>query len=453
MDRGSVNVDRVNEEVGMERLTAAQAAARLGVRTETLYAYVSRGLIGRERTARGSSFDVLEVERFARSRRRGHAGSAGPARPAGSDGLPLGVIDTDIALAEDGELWFRGVEAAVAAGVDEHGAAGGDGRFDAVVRWLFERTVEPRADAPPLRAARIADDGGRSRAAMAALPKDAPTFSRLLTAVAVLAAEDPGRFDLTAPSVARTAERLIAGMVSILPTRGPDPGQDVSLARRLWSRVSPLPATTASVGLLDAALVLLVDHDIAVSTLAARAAASARAHPYAVVAAGLGALDSALHGAVSTACHAMLREVGDGRDPMSAVAAAARRGGAGVPGFDQPRYPDGDPRARILLAALRAAAVEDRAFAEALRVVDAVTFVVRERTGARPTVDMALAAISLAGDMPEDAGELVFAIARSAGWCAHAADEYTRSPLRLRPIGRYVGPDPADLQPSGVNDR
>ena len=437
----------------MERLTAAQAAARLGVRTETLYAYVSRGLIGRERTAKGSSFDVLEIERFARSRRRARTVSPGAARAAGSDGLPLGVIDTDIALTEDGELWFRGVEAAVAAGIDERGTAVGEGRFDAVVRWLFERTAEPRSDASPLRAAGIAGEGSRPRAAMAALPADAPAFSRLLTAVAVLAAEDPGRLDLTEPAVARTAERLIAGMVSVLPTRGPDPGEDTSLARRLWSRVRPLPATASRVGLLDAALVLLADHDMAVSTLAARAAASARAHPYAVVAAGLGALDSALHGAVSTACHAMLREVREGKDPVSAVAAAARRAGAGVPGFGQPRYPDGDPRARILLAALRAAAPQDPDMAEALRVVDAVTSVVHDRTGARPTVDVALAAISIAGDMPEDTGELVFAIARSAGWCAHAADEYTRSPLRLRPIGRYVGPDPADLQPSRPNDR
>ncbi|WP_424935808.1 MULTISPECIES: citrate synthase [Bacteria] len=437
----------------MERLTATQAAARLGVRTETLYAYVSRGLIDRVRTARGSSFDVLEVERFARSRRRLSTVSSRPVRFAGSEGRPLGVIDTDIALAEDGELWFRGVEAALVAGIDESGAAIGDGRFDALVRWLFERTAEPRADALPLRAARIVGEGGRTGTVMATLPAGAPTFTRLLTAVAILAAEDPERFDLTAPAVARTAERLIAGMVSALPACGPEPEEHAPLARRLWSRLSPLPATAARVGLLDATLVLLADHDMAASTLAARAAASARAHPYAVVTAGLGALDSALHGAVSTACHTMLRAVGDGADPVSTVAAAARAAGTGVPGFGQPRYPEGDPRARILLEALRASAPQDRAVSETLGVVDAVTSVVRERTGALPTIDMALAAISIVGDMSEDAGELVFAIARSAGWCAHAADEYTQTPLRLRPIGRYVGPDPADLQPSGPDGR
>ncbi|MGH1527257.1 hypothetical protein ACRAWC_26690 [Leifsonia sp. L25] len=54
----------------LPRLTAEQTAERLGVKLETLYAYVARGLLARERTAAGSSFDALEVEAFASARRR-----------------------------------------------------------------------------------------------------------------------------------------------------------------------------------------------------------------------------------------------------------------------------------------------------------------------------------------------------------------------------------------------
>lgn len=68
-------------------------------------------------------------------------------------------------------------------------------------------------------------------------------------------------------------------------------------------------ADEASLRVLDAALALLVDHDLAASTLAARVAASARAHPYAVVSAGLGALDGPLHGQASALVHRMLAEV------------------------------------------------------------------------------------------------------------------------------------------------
>ncbi|PRB02504.1 citrate synthase [Microbacterium sp. MYb64] len=434
----------------MDALTAAQTAARLGVRTETLYAYVSRGLIARERGAHGSLFDPLEVERFARARRRVTSPSHGAARAAGADGSPLAVIDTDIALIEDGELWIRGVP------IDELVSGEGEApRFDAVVRWLFARTDLPPRDAPPL-------EGPGSAAAsrvLAALPPGAGAFSRLLAAVAALAADDPERYDLRPETVARVATRLVAGLVDALPLLGPEEeGIDgastaagMSVAARLWPRLTALPPTPARVRVLDAALVLLVDHDMAASTLAARAAASARAHPYAVVAAGFGALDSALHGAVSVAVHALLRQVQDGADPAAAVATATRLGGAGIPGFGQLLYPEGDPRARLLLRLMRETA-DPRAEA-ALQVAEQIVTVVRARTGLHPTVDLGLAVMALAWEMPADAGETVFAVARSAGWCAHAQDEYGRAPLRLRPIGHYVGPDAADLQRPGSNAR
>lgn len=437
----------------MDSLTAAQTAARLGVRTETLYAYVSRGLIARERGAHGSLFDPLEVERFARTRRRVTSPSHGAARPAGADGSPLAVIDTDIALIEDGELWIRGVP------IDELVAEEGEApRFDTVVRWLFARTDLPQRDALPLEGP---GNAAASRV-LAALPPGAGAFSRLLAAIAALAAEDPERYDLRAETVARVATRLVAGLVDALPLLGAEKGgvegatsaADIPVpfaAARLWPRLTALPATPARVRVLDAALVVLVDHDMAASTLAARAAASARAHPYAVVAAGFGALDSALHGAVSAAVYSLLRRVQDGADPAAAVAAATRLGGAGIPGFGQLLYPEGDPRARLLLRLMRETA--DPQAEAALRVAEQVAAVVHARTGLHPTVDLALAVMALAWEMPADAGETVFAVARSAGWCAHAQDEYGRAPLRLRPIGHYVGPDAADLQRPGSNAR
>ena len=60
-------------------------------------------------------------------------------------------------------------------------------------------------------------------------------------------------------------------------------------------------------------------------------------------------------------------------------------------------------------------------------------------TGARPNIDLALGALSLATGMRDDAGEVVFATARAVGWIVHALDEYQERPLRLRPVGRYVG--------------
>ncbi|NUS12397.1 MAG: helix-turn-helix domain-containing protein, partial [Streptomyces sp.] len=50
-----------------ERIGTREAARRLGVKPETLYAYVSRGLLGSRRVpgGRGSTFDPAEVAALA----------------------------------------------------------------------------------------------------------------------------------------------------------------------------------------------------------------------------------------------------------------------------------------------------------------------------------------------------------------------------------------------------
>ncbi len=54
---------------------------------------------------------------------------------------------------------------------------------------------------------------------------------------------------------------------------------------------------------------------------------------------------------------------------------------------------------------------------------------------------VAVAAAAAAGLRP-DAGELVFAVARTVGWVAHALEEYREPGLRFRPSGVYVGARP-----------
>jgi len=55
-------------------------------------------------------------------------------------------------------------------------------------------------------------------------------------------------------------------------------------------------------------------------------------------------------------------------------------------------------------------------------------------------IDLALAVLSVAAGMRAEAGETVFAVARTAGWIAHALEEYAESPMRMRPTGKYNGP-------------
>ncbi|GAA4188624.1 citrate synthase [Gryllotalpicola kribbensis] len=414
----------------LPRLTAAQAAARLGVKQATLYAYVSRGLLSRERTAAGSTFDPLEVEGFARGRRRDtviprSSGSARPGFSPAAAGTPLMVLDTDIATVEDDELLFRGRPATALI----------DDRVEGVAAWLWggAASLDP---APALDPAPDPAMIAAARAVVAALPPDAALLDRVHAAVLGLAAADPLRYDARPENLVRSGALLLAGIPRALSPDAQAAPSGESLAAALWPALGGGRPTPAGIRALNAALVLLIDHDLAVSTLAARVAASARGSAYAVVTAALGAFDSPLHGNASRAAAELLERVIAGTSPERALAAAVRDGGRGVPGFGQPLYAGADARAAALLPVI----AELDGSRPVLAAVDALCSEVGRRAGLHANVDLALAALTLSAGLRPDAGVAVFALGRLVGWVAHALDEYEQRPLRLRPRGRYVGP-------------
>jgi citrate synthase len=400
-----------------DQLTSRQVADRLGVQLETVYAYASRGLLTSTRapSGRGSVFNRAEVDALRDRGRRD--------RPAGTPSWRGPVVDTDITLIEGGHLSFRGVDA-----VDLAAAL----PFEQAASWLWSGDVDPtffRAPGAPLRAA---------TRTVRSLPDAADLVGRLRVAVAAAGAVDPRRYDTRGPAAIGTAGGLVTLMVDSLPRLGEAPEAEAPLARRLWAALSPEPPTAHLLRCLDAALVLLMDHGLAVSTVAARTAASVRAHPYAVVATGLSAMEGPLHGAASTLAHSTLRDVLE--SGAAAVVADHLRTDRPVPGFGHQLYPEGDPRASALLALL-----------DSERSAHAVTAAVRDLTaevGDHPNVDLALAALAVTGGMPRTAGEVIFAIARSVGWVAHALEEYDETPLRFRGHGRYRGPQPPQPVPT-----
>ncbi len=407
------------------RLTAAEAARRLGVKRETLYAYVSRGLLTSYRAAggRASLFDPVEVGRLAlRGRRRAPRASA-----------PL-VIDSGLTAIQDGSFYYRGLDAVALARTRT---------FEQVAVWLWTGSFADHATW-------AAEDGAVAvgAAAQAALPAGTPPLERLRVLVAALAATDELRFQLDPAAVVATGRSLLAGLVDALPPVDPGarPAGRTAVAGRLWPALCPAAPSPAMLGILDAALVLLADHELAASTLAARVAASVRADPYAVVLAGLGAVSGALHGGASLGAEALLDEVGR-PDRAARVIGDRLRRGEQIPGLGHPLYPDGDPRARALLQRLQAAA----AGAARLAVVEAVLDAVGRRDLGRPNVDFALAALGHVTGMVRGAGEAIFATARIAGWLAHALEQYEHAaPFRLRAL--YTGP-PVTPAPGRGHDR
>ena len=106
--------------------------------------------------------------------------------------------------------------------------------------------------------------------------------------------------------------------------------------------------------------------------------------------------------------------------------------GAHVPGTGHSVYRDRDPREAVVMTALRAAWRDDPRWATVARLRK----VVGER--ALLNVDFALGALTWLAEMDASAGELIFAVARTGGWCAHVAEEWGEAPLRFRPQARYA---------------
>jgi citrate synthase len=420
-------------------LTARQAATRLGVKVETLYAYVSRGLLERlpGPDRRSSRFDGRAVERLAR---RGRGGS----RPGN---LSL-VVGSGLTLIEQERLCYRGLDTADLAG---------SAPFESVAEWLWLGEVPP-TDAP-FEAWGAADEALHiAQTAQGPLPEGTPAADRLRTIATLIAPLDALRFDLSPAAVANAGRRLIASLVDGLPLRGSDtrvplrlparPGElNDTLAGRLWQRLALVDPTPDALAVMNAALVLVADHGIAASTLAARVAASVRADPYTVVSSGLGALSGPLHGAASSLVHRLFARV-DRPERVVAVVGDFLRQEKVIPGFGHLIYKGWDPRARTLLALLRAAAIDE----QRLAVVEGVLSLLEERVSVRPNIDFVLGGLTYCAGMDEGAGEAIFGVARSAGWLAHALEEYTEAPVRFRPRAQYVGPAPSSTLPIESSD-
>ncbi|MEU9939734.1 citrate synthase [Streptomyces lavendulae] len=398
---------------GTRRLTTQEAARLLGVKPATVYAYVSRGQLSsrRDPVGRGSSFDAREVEALARRSRREAAGPPGELS-----------VRTSLTLIEADRYYFRGVDAVELASRYA---------YEEVAEWLWTGSLPhgARFAAPPEALA-------AARRAVAALPEHSGPLDRLRVAVTAAAVVDPLRFDLSEEAVLGSARSLVPTLVGALPEAAPARVGDGRLAWELWSRLTAVDPDPAALDVLDLALGLLVDHDLAASTLAVRVAASARAHPYAVVSAGLGVLEGPLHGAAGRLAHRMLAEVLE-RGGAAPVVADHLRAGRRVPGLGHRLYRGEDPRARALFGRLEGLPQAGPALGAAREVA-----AVMARHGLYPNVDLALAVLTVSCAMPAEAGETVFAVARTAGWIAHALEEYQERPLRMRPSGHYDGPRP-----------
>ena len=158
--------------------------------------------------------------------------------------------------------------------------------------------------------------------ALKKLPKESHPMDVLQAAIPILAMADPDLDDDSRAANMAKAIRLIsrvpvivAGWQRIREGAEPVAPNDAlsHAANFLWQLTGKEPDVEIARD-LDTILVLHADHSFNASTFACREVVSTRAHMYAAVAAGVGALSGSLHGGANAQVMKMLQELRNEKD-------------------------------------------------------------------------------------------------------------------------------------------
>lgn len=386
IDRRSILINIINmkntDDGGFCTVDSSQACTRLGISRDTLYAYVSRGLvrtIAQPGDARKSLYDRRDIAALLERKSRGRSRRS-VAESTINWGEP--VLASSITRIADGTFFYRG-----------------KGAVDLSRSATLEETLELLANVRCKTAGNVQNREVISRRSTA--------FDRILT---MLAAQATGVQGGDGRPRAGQIMRLTALNAAGGFANPVDPIH--SLLGKAWS------SDPAAPDLIRRALVLCADHELNASTYAARVAASAGASLPASLLAGLATLSGSAHGGLTVRCGRWMDAVeargSGGESPLSA-------NGKEPPGFGHPLYPDGDPRTAELLVHCP---VSNRW----RRIIDQV----HDATGLRPALDFALAHLERELRLPTGAGFGIFAVGRTAGWVAHIFEQRKTGQL-IRP--------------------
>jgi citrate synthase len=197
------------------------------------------------------------------------------------------------------------------------------------------------------------------------------------------------------------------------------------------------------VAALDAYLVTVCDHGMNASTFATRVVASTQADLFASVTAGYCALTGPLHGGAPEPVLEMLDAIGS-RERIRPWVDSALARGERLMGFGHRIYRVRDPRADVLKSAIERFAVNGTDLPFAGEVEAYVREALRREKPDRPldtNVEFFTAILLDALAIPRQAFTPIFAVARSAGWTAHAREQQRGGRL-IRPSSAYIGPMP-----------
>lgn len=408
-------------------VSSAQAMEILGIRKQTLYAYVSRGLIRsiRQPGTQNRLYSRDDVERVeARSlARSGHGAVAASAMNWGEPIVPTSVTE----ITPDGPR-YRGQLAT--------DLARSQVTFETIAELLWTGMRNDYAKPWPALATN-SDVRWLTRS-----PTSTDAVEQLLEIFALVTL----RLGLVRGSVRErvhggqtleSGRQIIQTLVGCLGLASAKARYAPMLAGQSITeslmRALALKSSDENCEAIQSVLALFADHELSPGALAARVAASSGASLHACVAAAM-CTSSGVHvGRLYDQIDAFL-EGAQTHTTLTKKAHELQRRGMAVPGFVHPLYPHGDPRARFLLDVARRRANQSKDLCAIYGLVDDMEM----QHGIHPRHELAILAVTRAMGLPRQAAGALFVLSRVAGWIAHVQEQRLSGSL-LRPRGRFVG--------------
>jgi citrate synthase len=425
-ENGKENVPRKRQINDVEYVNSVEAMLILGVRRETLYTYVSRGLIKtmRHSGSRAKLYRKADVEKL-KSRAVARAGG-----PQVSHALRYGepIAQTWISEITVKGPRYRGVLARDLVR---------DGRsfeYASELIWTgIPRSRDVAWPAPPecKRAECLIKMAWQAAESLTPLK----LLSILTTSWSAFERADEDIHSAGFVSSRRLLQTL-AGAVGVFgPKRRFAPPIEGEFIAQCLARSLGLGNRTEAVRALDAALVLSAEHELSAPTFAARICASTGADLYACVAAAMLTQSGAMQVGGSVEVEALIDALPENQEPNDALALAAASGfnSNELPCFNHPLYEGEDPRSTVLLEIAGRLTVTSRDMAKMRALVEGAA-----QAGQHPNVFAALVILCKAMGLPNGIGAMLHTLARTTGWIAHAMEQRLTGAM-LRPRAKYMG--------------
>jgi citrate synthase len=396
----------------------------LGIKPATLYTYVSRGLLHPLRHAhRKANRYLLEELQSLKVRSSVRQGSGPVAAAAMRWGQP--VIETSITEIDEDGPRYRGF---LATDLVRHPA-----RFENTAELLWSGLQTDSPQTWPVETMKV--DVARALEAVLQQGFVRPRMMRVFSIVATVLGDGTLEQELRMGSTERLSRQMLfafAGACGLLGPRGVylQPQVEQSLALHVMEAmgVTKAPALEHAI---NTALILSADHELSPSTFSARIAASTGATLHACIVAALAAHQGAALAGGADAAEDLIESLHSNADLKSRLAEAELKGQR-LPGFGLPIYPNGDPRAALMIKLAQQTAPGSAQADLALRFVEGVN----ERLGLHPNIEMGLVVLCNAWHMPARSACALWGIGRTAGWIAHTLEQRLAG-FTIRPRGLY----------------